>query len=178
MKKQTKTAEMKPAGNSKLDVKAHVETFSRAMKAFNAGEYRKARPLFEQAAQGPAISVKETALMYMRMCDQRSAQEKLVLESAEDYYNYGVGLMNDKRPAEAKKYLERAAAMSASSHILYAYALASGLSGDSETAVNSLRRAIEADPSTRGLARSDADFQPLLHDPSIRQLVTAERNES
>jgi tetratricopeptide (TPR) repeat protein len=178
MKKSTKTADVKPVGESKLDVKAHTDLFSRAMKSFNTGEYRKARPLFEQAAQGPAIAIKETALMYMRMCDQRSAQEKLVLESAEDYYNYGVGLTNDRRPGEAKSYLEKAVALDPAPHILYAHALASGLSGDMESAAASLRKAVEKDSSIRGLARSDSDFHPLLQNAGIREVLIPERPES
>lgn len=178
MKKPTKSVEAKQTNEVRVDPKSFTELFSRAMKAFNAGEYRKARPLFEQASQGPAIAIKESSLMYMRMCDQRSSQEKLVLQSAEDYYNYGVGLMNDRRAAEARGYLDKAVALDAAPHILYAHALAAGLTGDIEQAAASLRRAVELDASLRGLARSDADFHPLLQHPAIREVLAAERQET
>jgi Tfp pilus assembly protein PilF len=178
MKKPIKAGETKTASDARLDAKAQTEVFSRAMKSFNAGDYRKARPLLEEASKGPGLAIKETATMYIRMCDQRLAQEKLVLETAEDYYNYGVGLMNDRRPSEARSYLQKAVSLDGAPHVHYAYALASGLSGDLDTAATHLRRAVELDPATRGLARGDSDFQPLLQNPAIREILTADRSES
>lgn len=173
MKKPTKTAEVKSQSDTKLDAKTQTDNFSKAMKAFNTGDFRKAKPIFEQAAQGPSISVTETALRFIRMCDLRLAQEKVVLETADDHYNYAIGLMNDRRPSEARKYLDQALSLSTAPHIFYAHALAAGLSSDFETALSSLRKAMELDPGTRNHARHDPDFQPLLQNPSIREALTS-----
>jgi tetratricopeptide (TPR) repeat protein len=179
MKKSSKAGENKATAEARPDAKGQADLFAQAMKLFNSGDFRSARPLLEKAAQGPKISVNETALMYMRMCDKRIAQPEPVLKTADDYYTYGVGLMNDRRPVEALKHLEKALTLDAKApHIYYAHALAAGLSNDVESAVASLRKALELDPSTRAQARSDSDFHPLLQHAAIRELLVAERAES
>jgi tetratricopeptide (TPR) repeat protein len=161
-----------------MDSKQHTELFSKAAKKFSAGDYKTARSLFEDAAKGPVLSVNESAAMYIRMCDQRIRKATPELKSAEDYYNYGVGLINARRTADAIHALEKAAALEDSSHILYALALANGLHGDLPSSAASLRRAIQLDPSTRGLARSDPDFQPLLQHHEIREALSGDRHPS
>jgi tetratricopeptide (TPR) repeat protein len=158
-----------------MDSKQHTELFSKAAKKFSAGDYKTARALFEDAAKGPVLSVNESAAMYIRMCDQRIQRAAPELKTAEDYYNYGVGLINASRTADAIQALEKAAALEDSAHILYVLALANGLHGDLPSAASSLRRALQLDPSTRGLARSDPDFQPLLQHLEIREVLSSER---
>jgi Tfp pilus assembly protein PilF len=176
MKKPTKGAEPKASTEARTDAKSQTELFAKAMKQFQSGDYRRAKALFDEAAKGPVITVKESAVMYSRMCDQRLGKEKPELTTPEDHYNYGVGLMNDGRFLEARDYLQKALKGGEAAHIHYAIALASGHAGDVGGAVTSLQRAVELDPSTRSLARNDSDFQPLLQHPSIRELLVGEKS--
>src|ERR1039458_9842500 len=87
-----------------------------------------ARELFERAAAGPERDVANRARMHMAMCDRRLQQEPVNLQSAEDYYNYGVALINTRKLAEARQNLEKALVMTPhADHVHYALALAQAL---------------------------------------------------
>jgi tetratricopeptide (TPR) repeat protein len=176
MKKTAKTTAPRAAANSvPATSKQHRELFAQAMKKFNAGAFGDARRLFDLCAQGPEIAVKESAQMYSRMCAQRLEKQQVVLKTAEDHYTYAVSLMNLQRHADALPHLQKAMQLGDGPHVRYAMALASGLVGDMPGAVAHLEKAITLDPATRSLARSDIDFQPLLQDAVIRELVTGQR---
>lgn len=176
MKKTAKTSAPQAAANSvPATPKQHTELFAQAMKKFNAGAFGDARRLFDLCAQGPEITVKESAQMYSRMCAQRLEKQQVVLKTSEDHYAYAVSLMNLQRHADALPHLQKAMQLGDGPHVRYALALASGLVGDMPGAVAHLEKAISLDPATRSLARSDSDFQPLLQDAVIRELVTGQR---
>lgn len=181
MKKPVKNSDMKSttdgaASAAELDAKAQTELFAKAMKLFAKGHYGEAKPLFDQASGGPKLSVNESAIMYGRMCGQRLAQEHVALKTADDHYNYAVSLMNLRRLEEAAASLRKAIDLGDAGHIRYAMSLATGLQGDTSTAATHLQRAIELDPTIRTAARNDPDFQPLLQDHAIRELVTGEKS--
>ena len=172
MKKPTKVSETKVASGIPADPKAHTALFAQAMKHFSAGDYAAAREAFELAARGPVLSVNESALMYSRMCAQRLERPKLELKTPEELYTYAVSLINGEKFREAVPHLEKAVASSGQSHYLYALALCLGRSGAVSAAAEHLRRAVSQDSSIRAVARSDADFQPLLEHAALRELVT------
>jgi tetratricopeptide (TPR) repeat protein len=177
MKKTSKTNIAKPAEETvPTTTKEHTEMFARAMRLFHASEYGEARALFELCAEGPEMTVKEPARMYSRMCERRLEKAEVVLSTAEDHYTYAVSLMNVQNYREALPHLQKAVQMGDGAHVRYALALCSGLVGDMPGAVAHLQKAITLDPATRGLARADSDFQPLLQDAVIRELVTGPRN--
>lgn len=159
-----------------VDTKGHTELFSRAMKSFSAGDFRKARSLFEEASSGPVISVNESARMYARMCDQRLKAERLELKTPEEHYDYAVKLLNDGKPADAASHLRTALQGDRpGGHVHYALALALGQQGDMAGAYQYLKQAVERDPALRSFARGDADFRDLLQDAALRDLVAPDR---
>lgn len=177
MKKSTKAMEARNAsstGGEGMTAKSHTDLFAKAVKCFSSGDYREAAALFEEAAAGPLMSVNESAQMYRRVCLQRIQSATPKLQSPEDFYNYGVSLLNAGRHQEARGHLETAVSQSPLPHYLYALALAEGMLGSVSGAVQQLRRAIQADPAVRSLARNDADFAPLLEHASIRELLSGE----
>lgn len=178
MKKTQKSTPPKAAAPESVpsNGREHTEMFARAMKEFNAGGYEEAKRLFELCGEGPVITVKESAQMYVRMCVKRMEKPEVVLRTAEDHYTYAVGLMNLQKFGDALPHLQTAIKLGDGAHVRYALALASGLVGDMPGAVAHLQKAILLDPGTRSLARSDADFQPLMQDPVIRELVSAPRS--
>lgn len=178
MKKATKQADTKSAAAkmpAALDAKGQTDLFASAMKHFTKGEYAEAKPMFAKAGEGPHLGVCESARMYSRICDQRLDQSKPDLRTAEDHYNFGVAMINGRRFSEALSHLQKALAMGDGAHVRYALALASGMEGDMPGAVAHLQRALELDPSIRSFARTDTDFQPLLKDPIIGQVLTGDR---
>src|SRR5262249_1140007 len=96
--------------------------------------------------------------------------------SAEDYYNYGVALINTRNVAEAREHLEKALEIAPNAdHIHYALALAQALGGDPAHAYENLKRAIELQPHNRVIARQDADIGPLAHQPPFSPLLYPEK---
>jgi tetratricopeptide (TPR) repeat protein len=150
--------------------------FEAAMKLFHARQFTEAREVFVQAARGPERDVGNRAQLHIAMCDRRLQRPSVHLRSAEDYYNYGVALINSRNLPEARTHLEKALEMSpAADHVHYALALAQALAGDLANAQQNLKRAIELEPRNRLIARQDADFAPLANQPPFDALIYPEK---
>jgi len=166
----TRGKDSAPSGTGQL------ASFEAGMRFFHARKFREAREQFQQAATGPERDVAQRAGLHIAMCDRRLQNETLNLRSAEDFYNYGIALINSRNVAEARSHLERALQLApGSDHIHYALALAQALSGDMSNAYDNLRRAIELEPKNRLLARQDADFGPLTHQAPFEALLYPEK---
>jgi tetratricopeptide (TPR) repeat protein len=151
-------------------------SFEAGMKRFHARQFKEARELFALAIRGPERDVGNRAQLHLAMCDRRLQQITVSLGSAEDYYNYGVALINSRNLPEARAHLEKALEMSPSAdHVHYALALAQALSGDLVNAQQNLKRAIELEPRNRLIARQDADFAPLANQPPFDALIYPEK---
>jgi len=143
---------------------SQLGAFESAMKLFHARRFEQARVLFTAASEGPERDIAQRARLHIAMCDRRLQQGGLKLSSAEEYYNYGVALINTRNLLEARASLEKALELAPNTdHIHYALALAQALSGDFATAHQNLKRAIELEPRNRAIARQDADFAPLVN---------------
>lgn len=151
-------------------------SFEAAMKLFHARNMKQARELFEQAVQGPERDVAQRARVHMAMCDRRLERDGVPLRSAEEYYTYGIALMNSRKIAEARTHLEQALRLAPEAdHIHYAVAAAQALNGDLTGAHEHLKRAIEIEPRNRLHARQDADFAQLVHQPPFDALLYPEK---
>jgi tetratricopeptide (TPR) repeat protein len=165
-----------PAGGSAPEGPKQMAAFEAAMKLFHARKLKEARDLFQQATNGPERDVAQRANLHMAMCDRRLQQATVSLGSAEDYYNYGIALINSRNLAEARKHLEKGVEISpAADHIHYALAVAQALAGDLNAAFGSLQRAIELEPRNRLTARQDADLASLTNQPPFSGLLFPER---
>ncbi len=183
-KRVTRPPAAKPKGAEPRDAKAvqafdageQLSSFEAAMKQFHGRHMAAARELFERAAAGPERDVANRARLHMAMCDRRLQQETVNLQSAEDYYNYGVALINTRKLPEARQNLEKALAMTPQAdHVHYALALAQALGGDLENARGHLARAIELEPRNRIIARQDADFALIARHPMFDALLYPEK---
>ena len=153
-----------------------LATFEAAMKLFHARKLKDARELFAIAINGPERDVAQRAKLHMAMCDRRLEKPPVELGSAEDYYNYGIALINTRNFSEARSHLERGVEIAPKAdHIHYALALARALGGDSAAAFESLKRAIELEPRNRAIARQDADFAPVANQPPFDALLYPEK---
>jgi tetratricopeptide (TPR) repeat protein len=160
----------------KLNSQKQLAAFESAMRLFHSRHLQQARDLFQQALDGPERDVAQRARLHIAMCDRRLRQDAPTLRSADDYYNYGIALINTRRLSEARQHLERALEIApGADHIHYALALAQALSGDLSGAHENLRRAIEIEPRNRIIARQDADFAPLANQPPFDALLYPEK---
>ncbi|MCE5311136.1 MAG: tetratricopeptide repeat protein [Acidobacteriales bacterium] len=149
-----------------------ADAFERAMRLFHARDYAGARNIFETAAKGPVAAMAHTARVHARMCEMRLSQAQPQLETADDHYNYAVGLINMRRLADAEKHLTKALEIYPNAdHLHYALALTRGLQGDFEGAHRHMKRAIDIQPRNRALARNDPDFAELIQRGSLRELL-------
>ena len=153
-----------------------LAAFDAAIKLFHARQLAEARVLFQQAADGAERDIAQRAQLHIVMCDRRLQPAAVSFGTAEEYYTYGVALINARNVAEARTHLEKALAIApGSDHIHYALALAQALSGDLAAAHENLRRAIELQPRNRLIARHDADFAPPAIQAAFRSLLYPEK---
>src|SRR5512133_1186852 len=141
-----------------LDSSKQLSSFESAMRLFHERKLQQARDLFQTASEGPERDVAQRARLHIAMCDRRLEQQTVKLQSPEDYYNYGIAMLNVRNIAEARRHLEQAAQLSpAVDHVHYALATALALSGEPARAHEHLQRAIELEPRNRVIARQDPD---------------------
>jgi len=164
------------ASESQQSSQKQLASFESAMKLFHARKLKEARDLFVTAGQGPERDVAHRAKLHATMCERRLEQTKVSLHSAEDYYNYGIALLNTRKIEDAKTHLERALAMAPEAdHVFYALAAAQALSGDATGAHDHLKRAIELEPKNRLMARQDGDFASLASQAPFQALLYPEK---
>jgi len=173
MKKSGKANEPQAAAAMEplTDARSHTECFARAMKLFSQGDFVRAREVFEMAANGPVMSVNESASMYARMCDQRLERQRLEYASPGDLYNRASALLKQRQYAEALTLLEASQRAEDTARVRYALALASGHIGDPSAAARQLKHACDLDPALRETARRDPEFQSLLQFAEIRDAL-------
>jgi tetratricopeptide (TPR) repeat protein len=153
-----------------------LASFESGMKLFHTRKLAEAREHFEAALQGPERDVAQRAKLHLAMCDRRLQQPAVNLRSAEDFYNYGVALLNTRDAKQARVHLERALELAPDAeHVHYALAAAFVLTGDFSHAHENLKRAIELEPRNRLLARQDGDFSGLSNHPPFNSLLYPEK---
>jgi tetratricopeptide (TPR) repeat protein len=159
-----------------LNGQKQLRSFEAAMKLFHTRNMQQARELFEEAAQGPERDVAQRSRLHIAMCDRRLDHGGLNLRSADDYYTYGIALLNSRKIAEARTHLEQALSLAPEAdHIHYAVAAAQALNGDLTGAHEHLKRAIEIEPRNRLHARQDTDFAHLAHQAPFEALLYPEK---
>jgi tetratricopeptide (TPR) repeat protein len=146
------------------------------MKLFHTRNLKEARDLFLRATEGPERDVAQRAQVHAAMCGRRLEQTAPTLRTAEEFYNYGVALLNARDVGGAREHLETALRLApGSDHIHYALGVALALAGDVAGAHENVRRAIELEPRNRIIARRDADLAPLAGQPPFDALLYPEK---
>jgi tetratricopeptide (TPR) repeat protein len=159
-----------------VSAEKQLQNFEAASKLFHARKLPEARELFMEAAAGPERDVAHRAKLHASMCDRRLQQPSVNLRTAEDFYNYGVALLNTRKVEESRANLEKALQLAPDTdHIHYALALVQALAGDVAGAHEHLRRAIELEPRNRIMARQDGDFAALSGHPQFQALLYPEK---
>jgi tetratricopeptide (TPR) repeat protein len=159
-----------------LDSARQLAAFEAAMRLFHARKLREARELFQRSVDGPERDVAQRARLHIAMCDRRLEQTTVSLHSADDYYNYGIALINARNLAAARQHLDTALQMApGSEHIHYALGVAQALGGDLAEGFENLKRAIELEPRNRLIARQDADLASLAGQPPFDALLYPEK---
>jgi len=165
------------------DEKTRKDDYQKALAAYAEAikEFRKLR--YEKAAESlrsftekyPAErELIDRAKMYIKISEEKVREPKssIPLKTFEDHYHYGIYKTNAGEFEEAQKLLEQALKMSPEEgRIHYALADLFCLMGQTETALEHLKKAIQIDKFFRILAQNESDFEPLWDDKKFR-LIT------
>ena len=153
-----------------------LERFESALQLFSENQFGRARAMFAKLMEDPARELAERARVYVRICEQRLSKTAVQLKTAEDYYNYAVGLANQGDAEESEQHLQKALKLAPKAdHIYYALATTYALRDDVTGALEYLGKAIELNERNRYQAQNDADFSNLLEDPRFTELLYPEK---
>jgi tetratricopeptide (TPR) repeat protein len=158
------------------DEAAALRAFERAHKEFARGRFGEARLQFRELIEKYA-SVSEVtarARTYLAIAESRLRTEITLPRDADSLYDRGVIELNRGEYVAAQELFERALKREPeAAHIHYGLAATRSRLGSIETALQSLQRALELQPSLRLRAQHDVDLSLLRNDPEFERMVFA-----
>lgn len=160
------------------DQAAALKAFEAAHKEFSRGHFAEARSLFRSLVEKyPSVSeVTARARTYLAVADARLRTELALPRDADSLYDRGVIELNRGEYVAAQELFERALRREPeAAHIHYGLAASRARLGAIDTALKSLERALDLQPSLRIRAQRDQDLNPLRSDPDFEQLVFSTR---
>ena len=161
------------------DEAAALKAFEAAHKEFSRGHFAEARSLFRTLVERyPAVSeVTARARTYLAVAESRLRTDMTLPRDADSLYDRGVIELNRGEYVAAQELFERALRREPeAAHIHYGLAASRARLGAIDTALKSLERALDLQPSLRIRAQRDQDLNPLRSDPDFEQLVFAARD--
>jgi tetratricopeptide (TPR) repeat protein len=161
------------------DEAAALKAFEAAHKEFSRGHFAEARNLFRSLVEKyPTVSeVTARARTYLAVADSRLRTDMTLPRDADSLYDRGVIELNRGEYVAAQELFERALRREPeAAHIHYGLAATRARLGAIDTALKSLERALDLQPSLRIRAQRDQDLNPLRSDPDFEQLVFAARD--
>ena len=167
-----------PTPQPTRDEAAALKAFETAHKEFSRGHFAEARNLFRSLVEKyPTVSeVAARARTYLAVAEARLRTELALPRDADSLYDRGVIELNRGEYVAAQELFERALRREPeAAHIHYGLAATRARLGAIDTALKSLERALDLQPSLRIRAQRDQDLNPLRSDPDFEQLVFATR---
>ncbi|MBD0325411.1 MAG: tetratricopeptide repeat protein [Pyrinomonadaceae bacterium] len=160
------------------DEAAALRAFERAHKEFVRGHFGEARQLFRTLVEKHAgvSEVTARARTYLNIAEARLRAEPQLPRDADSLYDRGVIELNRGDYVAAQELFERALKREpAAAHIHYGLAATRSRLGSIDSALESLQRALEIQPTLRIRAQHDHDLTALRNDPEFERLVFAPR---
>ena len=169
---------VQPPPQPTRDEAAALKAFEAAHREFSRGHFAEARNRFRMLVEKyPSVSeVTARARTYLAVADARLRTELALPRDADSLYDRGVIELNRGDYVAAQELFERALRREPeAAHIHYGLAATRARLGAIDTALKSLERALDLQPSLRIRAQRDQDLNPLRSDPDFEQLVFATR---
>lgn len=160
------------------DEAAALRAFERAHKEFARGRFGEARLQFRALIEkySSVSEVTARARTYLAIAESRLRTEATLPRDADSLYDRGVIELNRGEYVAAQEMFERALKREPeAAHIHYGLAATRSRLGSIETALQSLQRALELQPSLRLRAQHDIDLSLLRNDPEFERIVFAHR---
>ena len=160
------------------DEAAALKAFESAHREFARGHFSEARLKF-RALLDKYANVSEVAARartYLAVAEARLRSDLALPRDADSLYDRGVIELNRGEYVAAQELFERALRREPeAAHIHYGLAATRARLGAIDTALESLRRALDLQPKLRIRAQRDQDLNPLRSDPEFDLLVFAGR---
>jgi tetratricopeptide (TPR) repeat protein len=153
---------------------AALTAFESAHKEFTRGRFAEARNQFRTLIEKyPSVSeVAARARTYLAVSETRLRTELTPPRDADSLYDRGVIELNRGDYVAAQELFERALKREPeAAHIHYGLAATRARLGAIDTALKSLRRALDIQPKLRIRAQRDLDLNSLRTDPEFDQIV-------
>lgn len=176
MKKQY----LPPPPTPTFDEAAALSAFEAAHREFTRGRFAEARTQFRTLVDKyPSVSeVAARARTYLAVAESRLRTDLAAPRDADSLYDRGVIELNRGEYVAAQELFERALKREPeAAHIHYGLAATRARLGAVDTALKSLRRALDLQPSLRIRAQRDSDLNSLRSDTEFEQLVFAMREQ-
>jgi tetratricopeptide (TPR) repeat protein len=115
----------------------------------------------------------DRARVYLAVCERQKNAARAALVEPEDFYYVALLEKNRGNVTEAIEHAKRAARNNGGGKVDFLLACCYAQSGEVDTAMEHLRKAIEEDHRNRILARHDRDFDPLRETPAFLELLAS-----
>lgn len=151
-----------------------LAVYNQAIKEFHKGEFEKSSELLKSFIEKyPAErEVVDRAQAYLSIAQKRLKKESVSLKSFDDYHRYAVVKINQGDYEGALKLLEKAQDFKENEGLVqFLMADVYCLSGQLETALDHLRKAIQKDKTLAVLAQNETDFTALWDDKKFKLLT-------
>jgi tetratricopeptide (TPR) repeat protein len=161
------------------DEAAALRAFEAAHKEFARGRFAEARNLFRSLVEkfSSVSEVTARSRTYLAVSEARLRTELALPRDADSLYDRGVIELNRGEYVAAQELFERALRREPeAAHIHYGLAASRARLGAIDTALKSLRRALDLQPQLRIRAQRDQDLNPLRSDPEFDQLIFIARD--
>jgi tetratricopeptide (TPR) repeat protein len=115
----------------------------------------------------------DRARVYLAVCARQKSAVAESLSEPEDFYYAAVLEKNRGNVTEAIEHLKRAVRKNGGGKVDFLLACCYAQRGESDSALEFLRRAIGEDQRNRILARHDRDFDPVRDTPEFQELLAS-----
>ena len=165
-----------PPPQPTYDEAAALSAFEAARREFTRGRFAESRDQFRALVEKytTVSEVTARARTYLAIAEARLRAEFAQPRDADSLYDRGVIELNRGEYVAAQELFERALKREPdAAHIHYGLAATRARLGAIDTALKSLRRALDLQPNLRIRAQRDHDLNPLRSDPEFETLVFA-----
>ena len=153
-----------------------VAIYERGLDALQRHDYTGAAHVFESVLQKypEEKELHERVRLYLNICQRHATREEPAPRTIDERLFASTLAINGGKYDEALSHLRLVRDEDPDNdHALYMLAVAHAQRGEHAEAIAHLERAIAMNPENRGLARNDADLEPLRGDESFRAALEA-----
>ena len=155
--------------------RAALDAYQAAVTLMQKADYKAAHPALEALLHTAPPEFHDRIRMYISACAAHVDKGSTVFQTPEEEYDFAILLLNRGQLEDAREHLNSILeSHPAADYAVYGLALLAALTGDGESCLETLSRAIAMNNRNRLYARSDSDFQNMQDDPRFTELLYPE----